>query len=133
VVITPHPKEFSAVLEILDNKKLSVAEIQANRFTVAQEFSLKYKNTTLVLKGANTIIAKEGKLFINPLGSNILAKGGSGDILSGLIAALLAQGKDGLKAAINGSLALALAAKRYKGVNYSALPKDIIKQVKKLR
>jgi hydroxyethylthiazole kinase-like uncharacterized protein yjeF len=133
VVITPHPKEFSAVLEILDNKKLSVAEIQANRFTIAQEFSLKYKNTTLVLKGANTIIAKEGKLFINPLGSNILAKGGSGDILSGLIAALLAQGKDGLKAAVNGSLALALAAKRYKGANYSALPKDIIKQVKKLR
>ncbi len=132
VVLTPHPKEFSVSLQLLENKHYTIKEIQKNRFTLAKAFSLKYPNTTLLLKGANMVIAKKGKLFINPFGSNILAKGGSGDILSGLIAALLAQGRDGLDATINGSLALTLAAKKYKKANYSALPNDIIKNIKKL-
>ena len=63
---------------------------------------------------------------MNPLGTNALAKGGSGDILSGLIASLLAQGQESLNAAINGSLALAIAANSYTKNNYSLLPTDII-------
>ena len=126
VVITPHPKEFSAILKILENKELTVSQIQKNRFSLAKEFSIKYPNCTLLLKGANPIIAKSGELFINPLGSNILAKGGSGDVLSGLIVALLAQGYNSLNATINGSLALALASNKYNKPNYSFIATDII-------
>ena len=126
VVITPHPKEFSTVLKLLDGVEISVEEIQKNRFSLAKEFSKKYPNCTLVLKGANSIIAKDGRVFVNSLGSKVLAKGGSGDILSGLIGALLAQKRDALNSAINGSLALALASLKYKKANYSALPIDII-------
>ena len=126
VVITPHPKEFSAILKLLDGIELTVSQIQQNRFNLAREFSLKYPNSTLLLKGANPIIAKDGELFINPLGSNILAKGGSGDVLSGLIVALLAQGYNSLNAAINGSLALAITSKKYTRTNYSFIATDII-------
>ena len=126
VVITPHPKEFSAVLKTLKNINISIEEIQQNRFKLAKEFSLKYPNCTLLLKGANPIIAKNGELFVNPLGSQVLAKGGSGDVLSGLIASLLAQGYSALDSAINGSLALALASTKYSKPNYSLLATDII-------
>jgi len=126
VVITPHPKEFSTVLKILKNIDLSIEEIQKNRFKLAREFSLKYPNCTLLLKGANPIIAKNGKLYINPLGSQVLAKGGSGDVLSGLIAALLAQGYSALDSAINGSLALALASLKFNKPSYALLSTDII-------
>jgi len=126
VVITPHPKEFSAVLKTLKNINISIKEIQQNRFKLAKEFSLKYPNCTLLLKGANPIIAKNGELFVNPLGSQVLAKGGSGDVLSGLIASLLAQGYSALDSAINGSLALALASTKYSKPNYSLLATDII-------
>jgi len=132
VVITPHPKEFSAILKLLEDKELSVLEIQQNRFNLAKEFSLKYPNITLLLKGANQIIAKNGQIFVNSFGSEALAKGGSGDVLSGLIGALLAQGYSSLDAAINGSLALTLASKEFKEPNYYLLPTDIIKLLKKL-
>ena len=126
VVLTPHPKEFSSVLKLLKNINLSVSEIQKNRFKLAREFSLEYPNCTLLLKGANPIIAKAGTIYINPLGKPVLAKGGSGDVLSGLIAALLAQGYSALDAAINGSLALALASQKFNKPNYYLIPNDII-------
>ncbi len=126
VILTPHPKEFAAILKLLEGRDLSISYIQKNRFSLAKEFSKEYKNVVLLLKGANTIIAKNGNIYINPLGTNALAKGGSGDILSGLIASLLAQGQESLNAAINGSLALALAANSYTKNNYSLLPTDII-------
>ena len=132
VVITPHPKEFSTVLKLLKNLDISVSEIQKNRFKLAKEFSLKFPNCTLLLKGANPIIAKNGELFVNPLGDPVLAKGGSGDILSGLIASLLAQGYSSLAAAINGSLALALASKKFDKPNYYMLPTDIISLISEI-
>jgi len=126
VVITPHPKEFSAILKILENKDFAIKEIQQNRFELAREFSKKYPNCALLLKGANPIVAKNGKLFINPHGNNALAKGGSGDILSGLIVALLAQGYNAKESAIHSSLALAQASKQFSKSSYSLLPIDII-------
>ena len=126
IVITPHPKEFQAILKILEGKELSIYEIQQNRFSLAREFSIKYPNVVLLLKGANPIIAKNNRLYINPLGTNALAKGGSGDVLSGLIASLLAQGKSALEATINGSLALSLASRKFNKPNYALLPTDII-------
>ncbi len=132
VVITPHPKEFQRVLKILEGREVSIEEIQKNRFKFAQKFSLDYPYVTLLLKGANPIIAKEGKIFVNPLGSSMLAKGGSGDVLSGLVAALMAQGYSAFDAAINGSLALALASKKYKKSNFFLLPIDIIALLEEL-
>lgn len=126
VVITPHPKEFCSLVKIVDNIDISVQEVQQNRYKLARDFSQRYPHCTLLLKGANPIIAQNGKLYVNPLGSNVLAKGGSGDILSGLIASLLAQGYGALQATINGSLALALASARYTRANYFLIPTDII-------
>jgi len=61
-----------------------------------------------------------------------LAKGGSGDILSGLIAALLAQGKSPLKAAINASLTHTKIALNYSGADFSLTPDDLIQGIGKL-
>ena len=62
------------------------------------------------------IISKNDKIYVNIFGSSKLSKGGSGDVLSGLIASLLAQGYTSLEAAINASLAHTIAAKKYKKI-----------------
>ncbi len=126
VVITPHPKEFSSLLKITDGIELSVEQIQKDRFNIAREFSIKYPNITLLLKGANPIIAKNGIIYVNPHGTNALAKGGSGDVLSGLIVSLLAQKYNSLIAAINASLALSLASKKIDLPSYKVIPTDLI-------
>ncbi len=132
VVITPHPKEFGIMWQILTGEEISVSEIQSRRFEIVRRFNAKYPHVTLLLKGANTLIAQEEKLYINPLGCNKLSKGGSGDVLSGLIVALLAQGNTGLDAAIQGSLALTLAAEKYRGASYAMLPTDLIDEIARL-
>ena len=129
VVVTPHPKEFSVMWEKLAGERLSVEEIQRHRFEVVRRFNAKYPHVTLLLKGANMLMMQEETLYVNPLGSSRLSKGGSGDVLSGLIVALLAQGYTGLEAAIHGSLALTMAAKRYEGASYAMLPTDIIEKL----
>jgi hydroxyethylthiazole kinase-like uncharacterized protein yjeF len=132
IVLTPHPKEFTSLLEICDIADIDAKTLQENRFFYAELFCRKYPNITLVLKGANTIIAQNDKMYINPHGSSILSQGGSGDVLSGFIASYLAQGYDALQSAINGSLALTLSAKTYPYNNYSLKPQDLIEGVRKL-
>jgi hydroxyethylthiazole kinase-like uncharacterized protein yjeF len=132
VVITPHPAEFARLWKHLMKEELSVAEVQENRFELARRFSARFPRIVLLLKGANPIIAHLGELYVNPLGTVALAKGGSGDVLSGLIVALLAQGYEALDAAIQGSLALALAARSYEGADYSMLPTDLIERLASL-
>jgi len=126
VVLTPHPKEFSSLLEVLDIDKVSPKEIQENRLLYVEKFCKKYPNIVLLLKGANPIIAKGETVFINPHGTNALSKGGSGDVLTGLIGALLAQGYEPLEAAIGGSLAHTLAAQKVKKANFALTPNDLI-------
>ncbi len=132
IVLTPHPKEFSALLEICGFGKVSVEEIQKRRFFYAREFSKKYKDVVLLLKGANTLIAQNETIYINTFGSNILSKGGSGDILAGLIASLLAQGYSTINSAISGSLAHTLSLKNFTKNNYALNPRDIIKGIQTL-
>jgi len=132
VVITPHPKEFSVMWEKLTGECLSVEEIQQHRFEVVRRFNARYPHVTLLLKGANMLMMQEERLYVNPLGSSKLSKGGSGDVLSGLIVSLLAQGDTGIEAAIHGSLALTMAAKRYSGASYAMLPTDIIEALESL-
>lgn len=130
IVLTPHPKEFSALLEICGFWCMGALKWQ-DKMRLAMEFSAKFPHVTLLLKGATTIIAKNQKLFFNTLGSVALAKGGSGDVLAGMIGALLAQGYDGLKAAISASLAHALAG-RLESCTYALTPQKIIANLAKL-
>ena len=132
VVLTPHPKEFCALLKLCDLADIDVPTLQENRFKYVEAFTKKYPKVVLLLKGANVIIAQNSKIYINNLGSAVLAKGGSGDVLAGLVASLLTQGYSPLDAAISASLAHTMAAKRYKKNNYSLIPSDLVEEVKKL-
>ncbi|WP_169777858.1 NAD(P)H-hydrate dehydratase [Campylobacter curvus] len=132
IVITPHPKEFCSLLALAGIAHIDIKTLQNDRFKFAREWSLKFKNV-LLLKGANTIIAQNGRLYIMRHGTSALAKGGSGDVLSGLVAGLLAQGYSPLDAAVTASLAHALGARKFKKNNYALSPKNIIEGVKCLR
>ncbi len=129
LVLTPHPKEFIALLKLTSLADISIEELQTNRFTYVELFCDKYKNVTLLLKGANVIIAKEREIFVNPHGTAALAKGGSGDVLSGLIGSLLAQGYSPLNAAIHASLTHTKLAKNYTGTDFSLTPDDLIEEI----
>lgn len=130
VVLTPHPKEFISLLKLTNIANISIEELQDNRFLYVEKFCKIYSKVTLLLKGANVIISKNDKIYVNIFGSSKLSKGGSGDVLSGLIASLLAQGYTSLEAAINASLAHTISAKKYKNNNYSMSPQDIIQGIK---
>lgn len=132
VVLTPHPKEFVSLLKLCEIVDITVEELQNNRFLYAQIFSKKYPKVVLLLKGANVIISKNEKLYVNRFGSAVLSKGGSGDVLSGLIGSLLAQGYEILDAAITASIAHAISSKNYSKNNYSLTPLDLIEEIKKL-
>ena len=85
LVLTPHPGEMARLAGI------AVAEVQANRLELARSFAQRI-GVTLVLKGARTLIAHpDGRIAVNTTGNPGMAKGGSGDLLTGLIAGLLAQ------------------------------------------
>ncbi|MEN8303133.1 MAG: NAD(P)H-hydrate dehydratase [Campylobacterota bacterium] len=129
LVITPHPKEFVSLLHITGIADVTIEELQSNRFKYSEEFCKKYPNVTLLLKGANVIIGKDDEFYINSHGTSALAKGGSGDVLSGLIGALLAQGYTPLNAAINGSLAHTKLVQNYKGADFSLTPDDLIEGI----
>ena len=85
LILTPHPGEFARLTG------RTVAEVQADRETLAVGFARKYKNVTLILKGAQTVVTDGERLAINGTGNPGMAKGGSGDVLTGILAALLAQ------------------------------------------
>ena len=85
LVLTPHPGEMSRLTG------LSTAEIQANRIQIAHDFAIR-NQVTLVLKGWRTLIAHpDGAIAVNTTGNPAMAKGGSGDLLTGMVASLLAQ------------------------------------------
>jgi ADP-dependent NAD(P)H-hydrate dehydratase / NAD(P)H-hydrate epimerase len=85
LVLTPHPGEMARLAG------MTVAEVQARRLETARAFAGRL-GVTLVLKGARTLIAHpDGQVAVNTTGNPAMAKGGSGDLLTGLIAGLLAQ------------------------------------------
>ena len=108
-VITPHPAEAARLLNI------TVEDIQQNRTESAQKLASEF-NTVCVLKGAGSIIADvDGAWFINTTGNPGLASGGTGDVLSGIIGSLVAQGLSCMEAAklgvyVHGAAADALVA-----------------------
>lgn len=132
VVLTPHPKEFCSLLKLCNIADISVNQLQKNRFSYVDLFSRKYPKVVLLLKGSNVIISQNEKVYVNSFGTQTLSKGGSGDVLSGLVASLLAQGYKAIDAAISASLAHAIAARKFKKNNYSLIPSDLVEEVKKL-
>ena len=132
VVLTPHPKEFSVLLENCGLGKYSTAEVCANAFELAKKFCGTFPGAVLLLKGAVVLIAaKENEdttVYVNPYGTQALAKGGSGDVLSGLVAALLAQGWSAKESAVNASLAHALASHLAK-CDFALTPLELIQHV----
>ncbi|WP_187862892.1 NAD(P)H-hydrate dehydratase [Helicobacter pylori] len=130
VILTPHPKEFLSLLKLV-GINISMLELLDNKLEIARDFSQKYPKVVLLLKGANTLIAHQGRTFINNLGSVALAKAGSGDVLAGLILSLLSQNYTPLDAAINASLVHALAGLELKN-NYALTPLDLIEKIKRL-
>jgi NAD(P)H-hydrate epimerase len=79
-----------------------ISEIQSNRLATAQEFATAW-GKVVVLKGAGTVIASsDGRAVVNPTGGPNLATAGTGDVLSGIIGGLLAQGCDPFRAAVAG-------------------------------
>ena len=94
-VLTPHPGEFARL------SGLTTREVQANRETLAVEFAQRHR-VILVLKGAGTIVTAGHRLFINRTGNPGMATGGTGDVLTGLLTALLAQGANPFDAACLG-------------------------------
>ena len=100
LVLTPHPGEMARLAGT------TVAEIQANRLQAARGFATKM-GVTLVLKGARTLIAHpDGRVAVNTTGNPGMAKGGSGDLLTGMIAGLLAQYPDDRARAIEAAVYL---------------------------
>ena len=95
-VLTPHPGEMARLTG------LTVADIQRDRLGVAQQAAEKWKSI-VVLKGARTIVAMpDGAVFVNLTGNAGMASGGTGDVLAGVIASLVAQGVSGQEAAVCG-------------------------------
>jgi len=85
LIITPHPGEMARLVGA------SIADVQANRIQVASDFATAHQ-VYVVLKGHRTVIATpEGRVFINPTGNPGMATGGTGDVLTGMLAAWLAQ------------------------------------------
>ena len=96
VVLTPHPGEMSRLLS------RSIAEIQSDRISACRELAQK-TGTVVLLKGCNTVISNGEEVYINPTGNQGMSKGGSGDVLSGIIGSFLAQGMDPLASAVCGA------------------------------
>ena len=125
-VLTPHPGEFTRLAPDLD---------WHNRQHAAQTLSQRL-DAIVLLKGASTVIAApDGRLWINPTGNAGLAKGGSGDVLCGLIAGLLAQNLPAFEAAASGAylhgLAADLAADLESGGTgrRALLPNDVLRAI----
>jgi ADP-dependent NAD(P)H-hydrate dehydratase / NAD(P)H-hydrate epimerase len=96
-VLTPHPKEMSRLTGV------SMEEIQKNRIATTSKFSSEH-SLNLVLKGSPSLVGlDDGSVVINPTGNAGMATGGSGDVLTGIIAGLLAQGLSASQASIAGT------------------------------
>ena len=128
ILITPHPGEMARLLD------KSITEINQNRIKIATEFAEKYR-VNIILKGAATITAApDGRAYINSSGCNGMATAGSGDVLTGIVSALAAQGMDSFEAA---ALAVYIhgRAGEYAAVeksNFALIASDIIENLAKV-
>lgn len=124
VILTPHLMELSRLL------KVPIQQIEENRIDIARQCS--YNNNLIhVIKDARTVVSHRNNYYINVSGNHGMATGGSGDVLTGIIAALVAQGAEPFDAACLGVYLHGLAgndAARNKGT-YSLIASDIIDSI----
>lgn len=126
IVLTPHPKELSLLVNSCLHYNITTEEALERRIEIGREFTKKYRNITLVMKGANTFIAHKGETYIFQGGAQSLAKGGSGDVLAGMITSLLAQGYSGKDAALTAVYRHGTAASEYGREAYNLTAKKLI-------
>ena len=125
LIVTPHPGEMARLTG------LSAAEINADREEIARQYAKKW-NVVVVLKGSHTVVAApDGRVCVNPTGNPGLARGGSGDVLAGMTAALLACGLPAYEAAACAVYLHGAAADRAAAAlgEYGMLPHDILSQL----
>lgn len=104
MVLTPHPGEMARLLGT------SIAVVEQDRINIARTFAQEHQ-VTLVLKGWRTLVAHpDGSIGVNTSGNPAMAKGGSGDILTGIVAALIGQYKDQVRDAVEAAVWLHGAA-----------------------
>jgi hydroxyethylthiazole kinase-like uncharacterized protein yjeF len=100
LVLTPHPGEMARLVG------MTVKEVEADRVGIARKFATAH-SVTLVLKGWRTLIAHpDGRIAVNTTGNPSMAKGGSGDILTGIVAAMLSQYPDDVASAVEAAVFL---------------------------
>ena len=125
VILTPHPGEMARLC------RTTPKQIQANRLEAAADFATTFK-VIVVLKGAATLIAlPDGRIRLCPTGNPGMASAGMGDVLTGMIAALLAQGFSFENAAVAGVYlhghAGDILARQYNGAGFTA--SDLIRTI----
>jgi NAD(P)H-hydrate epimerase len=100
LVLTPHPGEMARLAG------MTIAEVEADRVGLARRFAMEHR-LTLVLKGWRTLVAHpDGRVAVNTSGNPAMAKGGSGDILTGIVAAMLAQYGEDVARAVEAAVML---------------------------
>ena len=124
-ILTPHMKEMSRVVDC------SVKELQENRVEILKKFTEEYK-VTCVLKDARTVVSQKDKdLYLNMSGNSAMAKGGSGDVLTGIIAGTLAQSENTYESTCMAVYLHGLTgdwAKKKLG-GYSVLASDLVNEI----
>ena len=124
--------------DIQQEKNVNNNDIRENQYNPKSLFEkiqgIDGENNVLVLKDATTLIVDIDKVYVNTSGNNGLATGGSGDVLTGIIAGLVAQGLDNIEAASLGVYIHGLAAEKYseKYNCYSLNASDIIEELKNI-
>ncbi len=127
VVLTPHPREFARLLNV------DVSEVLENGVALAKAFA-KEHGVTVLLKGAATVITDGVRVAVNDEGNAGQAKGGSGDVLSGVIAGLCASGLSAFDGAVCGAFLTGRAANIAKTEmeEYALTPSDVISYLGRL-
>ena len=129
--MTPHPLELSRLIGI------SVEEIESSRISTARRVA-ETLGVTLILKGAASVITDGVEVYINTTGSTALSKGGSGDVLAGLVTSLVANSTNPVHAAALGAYLHGLSGDALScdlsdfGVIPSDLPCEIARTIKKI-
>ena len=146
IVLTPHLLEMSRFLnQLKDSFPNEFLDFVENDFTVqtlANDSNKKialtkrimqiFPNVTIVIKSANTFIGAENQVFICDEGTQNLAKGGSGDVLAGLIGSLLSQKYSAKDAAITGVVTQANISRKFKEEAYDLSPEKMIDVISNL-
>ncbi len=123
-IFTPHPGEMARLMGE------SIDYIENNRIEVAKKFA-KENNIVVLLKGYKTIITNGDDVYINCTGNSKMASGGMGDCLTGIIAALLAQGHSLIESALLGAYAHGLAGELASEDKYSIIASEVMENISK--